>query len=610
MTIDLDRARLAQEQTLTWQLRDMKLTEMVTVYLSVDKGSHEHTIYCVLIPFREAEAVLSNPADWDLLFGEGTPSAVGTEPVIKYLRHGVDTGREPLVINRCFNESQTNYGQRTHYSEISEEFRLFHNLYHDRETDEYIKIDDEGNEERVAIVEPHCIKIRLKEIRQFLAIKRMYLSIQFRHYEYSEHSLEELGVSEDEVKLSGPNSDDIDICWSRWGYSADYNIRENYRTFSVLEGKRLIKPLPVSESGFRGFAEELKKKYVEFIIGVDENGDEINATCDPTKVNYYDRNPEFPHHLTAVQFRKAVLDKYYREPSKYSVEDSGLGCPWWGMRIDNHHDDKVVVFLRDLCSLPYTEQHHWRAYNIRPEGGISDTYFKRCIEGRFTDSDRPEHLFKQSYRDLQKESEKYLGWQLLLPLAPGDEHHFTSLRVPSTDEHREFDELVLSLTKLLIDSLNQKQLKELISIEQEENLNSEQKQQLNRSIGCLEIALSCCDVEDAADHISFLRELQKLRSSGTAHRKGSNYQKIAKDFGIESQSLQAVFAGVLWKALSVLDYFIWLVRSGQVNPEIIKKNSLEKGYAIFDEMIGFAKSDVTDGAINHDEVIHELESKP
>ena len=73
MTIDLDRARLAQEQTLTWQLRDMKLTEMVTVYLSVDKGSHEHTIYCVLIPFREAEAVLSNPADWDLLFGEGTP---------------------------------------------------------------------------------------------------------------------------------------------------------------------------------------------------------------------------------------------------------------------------------------------------------------------------------------------------------------------------------------------------------------------------------------------------------------------------------------------------------------------------------------------------------
>ena len=48
------------------------------------------------------------------------------------------------------------------YNEISEEFRLFHNLYHDKEKDEYIKIDDEGNEHRVAVVEPNHIQIRLQ----------------------------------------------------------------------------------------------------------------------------------------------------------------------------------------------------------------------------------------------------------------------------------------------------------------------------------------------------------------------------------------------------------------------------------------------------------------
>jgi hypothetical protein len=184
------------------------------------------------------------------------------------------------------------------------------------------------------------------------------------------------------------------------------------------------------------------------------------------------------------------------------------------------------------------------------------------------------------------------------------------LRIPATDEQSDFDELVLSLTKILIDSLNQKELKKLISLKQEENLSPDQQEMLKGSIGCLEIALSCCGVEDAADHITFLRKLQSLRSSGSAHHKGSSYQKIAQDFGIEGQSLRVVFAGILSKALEVLDYFIFLIQSRQINREIIEQNNRERGYAILGKMIGFAESDSTDGSINHDEVIYELESKP
>lgn len=54
--------------------------------------------------------------------------------------------------------------------EICEEFRLFHRLYHDRKSDQYLKIDDDGNEDLVAVVEPDHVQIRLKELRQFLAI--------------------------------------------------------------------------------------------------------------------------------------------------------------------------------------------------------------------------------------------------------------------------------------------------------------------------------------------------------------------------------------------------------------------------------------------------------
>ena len=608
MSIDLDRKRLAQEDPLQSLLRKMRLTEMITMHQWIEKeDSHEYAIYCALMPSRQIERALSDPADWDLHFYEGTPSAVGLGQ-FRYLRYGEDNGIEPLIINRDFTESQTNYRKRKAYSEISEEFRLFHNLYHDRKKEAYIKIDDEGNEHRVAVVKPDCIKIRLKEIRQFLAIKEMYLSIQFCYYEFSKYSLGALGVSKDEAKTDRKTTADGEICWKHTYYT---EIHESEQAFSVLEGKQLIEPLPKSKSGFPGFAEEPKKKHVKFIIGIDENGEEIRHTCNPTKLNRYGNNPGAFYDITPVHFHKQVLDKYYHEPSKYSVKDSRVSCPWWGMRIDNHHNDKVIVWLKELASLPYKEQLHWQSHNILPEGGLSKTYFERYLKGSFTaTSDQPEHLFKQRYEHLRKESEKYLGWQLLRPLDPLDKHHLKGLRVPSTDEQRDFDALVLSLTKILIDSLNQKELKKLISLKQEENLSPDQQEMLKGSIGCLEIALSCCGVEDAADHIAFLRKLQQLRSTGSAHRKGSNYQKIAKDFGIESQSLRSVFAGILSKALDVLDYFIFLIRSRQINREIIEQNNIEKGYAIIGQMIGIADSDSTDGSVNHDEAIYELDSKP
>jgi hypothetical protein len=537
MNIDVDRNRLSQTGMLECLRRNPQLTDMVTAYMSDKKGSHDHGIYCALIPSNQIELVLSNPC-WDLSHGQGLPSAVvhykNGKECAEYLRYGIDSGIEPLVIDREF------YGMRDNYQEISEEFRLFHRLYHDRKIDQYIKIDDNANEHIVVIAEPNCIQIRLKEIRQFLAIKEMYLSIQFDCREHSEYSLEEL-----EIEEGGSDQREDLICWGH--HYGDFGGIGSYRAFSRLLGVRLIAPLPKSKSGFWGFAEEPKKKHVEFIIGVGEDGDEILA------------NPYDVDYLTPVHFRKQVLEKYYQQPSKYSVEDAILCCGnLWNLYIDNHHDDRVCVWLGDLGrDLSYEEQLHWRTHNIPPQGGVSATYFKRQILAQFADSERPEHIFKQRYHDLKKICDEWLGWQLLLPLDTNDEHHFQSVRIPATDEQRDFDELVLGLTKVLIDSLNEKHLNKLIP--------SEQMVDLKGSITRLETALTACGVQDAAEHLAFLRKLQNLRSSSAAHRKGSNYRKIANDFGVENQSLRAVFTGILWQAVALLDYFIMVVRSGQIS---------------------------------------------
>ena len=84
MSIDLERLSLAQR--LKYMRRNLKLTEMIPVYWN----KKEFGIYCALIPSIQVERALAK-SSWDLHFYQGTPSAVGVEP-LQYLRYGDDNG--------------------------------------------------------------------------------------------------------------------------------------------------------------------------------------------------------------------------------------------------------------------------------------------------------------------------------------------------------------------------------------------------------------------------------------------------------------------------------------------------------------------------------------
>ena len=541
MNIEQERNRLTQTETLAKLRRNISMADMLTVYLKRSDDASSHYIHCALVPSSHLEEFLANP-DWDLMHGGGLPGSVSSwENGVKkvtYLRYGNTEGIEPLVIGG------------KDYLEISEEFRLFHRLYRNRSKGQYVKVDEVGTEQVVAIVEPNQVKIRLKEIRQFLAIKEMHLSVQFDCQEYSEYMLEELGL----VK-GAKDQQEGGCCWGLGYGKQEWTGHQS--AFSWLMGKRFIEPLPKSKSGFCGFA-DARKKYVDFIIDVDDNGDEVEYTSAPDSLaDFFGANPDAPNYLTPVSFRKQVLDKYYQQPSKYKILDNALWCGnLWMLQIDNHHDDKVCVWLGDLGrNLPHKEQLHWKVYNFASETGVSETYLHRQIDAQPTDSDRSEHVFQQRLGTLKKTCQEQLGWPLLLPLEPDDTYHLQNIRVPANDEQRDFDELVLGLTKILIDSLNEKQLNTLIPHEQRESVKG--------SISRLEAALSACGVDDADEHIFFLRRLQKLRSTGSAHRKGSSYNRIAQEFGVDSQDLRAVFTGILQKAIVCLDYLIQLVKSNR-----------------------------------------------
>ena len=556
MSIASDRERLLQKHNLKWIQRDLKATDMVIVCRpNLAKIRSDYFILGGLIPCNLAEEVLSGEYISDVIenvWPEPTAYRSDRESPIKYFRWGVNQdayGSEPLVIGRQFSKMKEDY------LEICEEFRFFHNLYHDKETNTYIKIDDAGNETTVAIVKPNEVQIRLKEIRQFLAIKEMCLSLLFEFNEYSEYFLEELELSEFE------QCDFIRkglMCWTynRWDIPV-----QKFQSISRLRGRKLIEPLPKSKSDFGDFTE--KPKYVEFIVDVDDNGDEVYHTCNPHKLKKVSgENPDAPWDITPVHFRKQVLGRYYDEPNKYTVKDSRVECGIWGLKIDNHDSDKVCVLLRDLgISLPYTEQLHWRAHNLPPEGGVSETFYRRMVLGEWANSDQPDLLFKQSYEQLQKACDERLGWQLLKSLSPADEYRLKRLRIPVSDEQCDFDDLVQDLQTILIESIDVKGLKRLLPEAERVNLKGK------RSIEVLGEVLNFHSIGDADHRVSFLQKLQTLRSKGSGHRKGSDYHKIANYFGIDSLGQQEAFIAILKQALDTVDFFTSVVRSGKLGGE-------------------------------------------
>ena len=545
--------RLSQSSKLEKLRQNLQLTDMLTVYKSDRGESYYEGVYGVLVPIENIDSILADP-HWNFHYEEGMPTFCrhsDEERAVEYLRYGNTDGFEPLVINRNF------HGIKPNYEEINEEFRLFHELYHNPKTSTFSKINSKGSEHVVIEVEEHVINIRLREIQEFLAAKSMALSLQFDFCEYSHYSCQDQqtgmkpGIhqhTEPEHLLSwGLAYNDVHIPATKW------------KSASSLRGKKLFMPLPEFKSSFFD-SEQRQEEYVTFIIGVDDSGNTVNYTSNPDRLaNFFGSNPGAPNYLTPVHFSKDVLDKYYRKPSTYSVESSILRCgSLWALQMDNHHSDKVCAWLGDLGrDLPYEEQLHWRAYNIHPQESLSDTFYKNQILGMPTDSSQIEELFEKSFDDLRRASESALGWPLLLPLPTQDQHYMQSLRVPASDEQSEFDELVLALAKILVDSLNKKGLMKLIPLKERDDSKG--------SIRILEIVCKNSNVEGADRHISYLRKIQDLRSSGSAHRKGKKYAKVSKQYGVEDRDLRAVFSEILEQGVEALDFFATAVNRGRMN---------------------------------------------
>lgn len=344
------------------------------VHESVHEPGRSIGAYCALAEFSLRKKAL-NSDGWLLTKSSGAPAFMQSlddgESVVTYLPHGgADDGIERLVLVREY------HGAAEAELELDQQFRLFHNLRYVRETDTYVKMNDDGTHTVAVRFVGRRMEARTALLKQYIAARQVDLLLFIDSFVHSEDAPD----STETQRFRGEfYNGRLDCFESRAGSSGPYGSR--------YTATKVIPPGPVETCGIWPFG-EADKHFPEFIIGEDEHGRPVMFTCDPDQLaNHFGKNPDAPHYLTPVHFRRDVLAKYYDHPELYSVEDGYLRCAGlWGLQIDNDHVDRVVVFLGDLGrDLPVAERDHWRGHMVMPDAPISDTNLRRSLLAQPTD---------------------------------------------------------------------------------------------------------------------------------------------------------------------------------------------------------------------------------
>ena len=498
--------------------------------------------YCALIENSSLEEALSH-YDWDLRYGNGKPG---------FIFH-YENGKETYNFSNYYNENvqplvynREEFGNRPNYLELAEEFRLYHNLfedYKDSENKNYIYLDSNGDEEIVAIISKNEVKIKLNFIKDFISAKKMSLLIFFDLMRRSDKSLSELNIKELNETIKG----------NQFIYSHIINdISEmsyyNFISQSWIMGKSAIQGISDYYPNKYGKIDENDDLFEEYIIGYNDDGNTISFSSDEEKLsNYFGKNPNSPHYLTPVYFNKEVLKKYYDNPHKYSVEDGVIHCIGvWALRLDNSCSDYVVVFLGDLGKLNHKEQLYWKSHNIKPQNGLSYTGYSRAFLGEPADPSTPDLYFKMKYKQFNDKWKAKYGWYLFKPLSTADDHYFISFHLLTSDNNeKEFDEQILSLTKIIIDSLNEEELKKILTTLESNDKGIDKFEKFLKENGL-----------SYPDMIKFIRKLQSLRSTSVAHRR-SEKNKEANDtinyFMIGKMSLKEVLEKIIIDTIKIFN---------------------------------------------------------
>jgi hypothetical protein len=442
---------------------------------------------------------------WDFLAGSGRPGFVvwwdgENGEQVEYQTVGAE-GVFPLVFLRTFD------GAFPKVVELAEDFRLKWDLFERRPGQEWVTTDDVGDVVVVAELRDGALRIRKDYLRKYQAARQLALVLQVVVDRRAGDELAHLS----DVNLQVREGEFVLAYHGDGGMGGHLSGEDKH--FTRLIGKRVVPAPPIERCGDYPF--EPAARFATFIIDTDEEGEPVEYSADPDALaNYFGANPDAPHFLTPVYFDRGVLDKYYADSDRYEIDDGRITSrSAWSLQIDNALEKHVVVFLGDLGGLPYREQQYWRSHNVLPVGGMSETAIRRAFLGEFADSTHVEHRFQATYDQVNAAWRARFGTPLYLEPHKGDAHLLKALHVPTNPSVAAFDTQAVNLAKVVVDSLNESGVSDLLGSKVAEEKGIAKLDRLGKDKAVQAVANLC----------SVLREVQGIRSRAAAHRKGGDF---------------------------------------------------------------------------------------
>ena len=436
---------------------------------------------------------------------------------------------ESFVVSRTF------HGLYPATFEPVQNFILYHELFYDRDKKAYV--DPISTDPVIRYANHEHVLVRIEHLKDYLAARKMIL---VRFHDHRRH----VGrpITDAVRKHHGSRVVKND---SRFYDTIVY--ADEKETRSRLLGKDIITAYDEPRHHEYRLLAGKRYKFVKFIWKIDDDGNPVEASCN--------RDQEPNDFLRKVYFKKDVLQKYYGNTRIYTVTDGSLRhLDLWDIPHWQNECNLVFVLLGDLGRIPYEEQLHWKQYNVAPDGGISETFYKRQIKGEFAESGDPIHVIIHLRKQINEKFQKAFGFSLFRELAKGDRYVLDTLHGLTTNEQKEFDEQILYMAKGFVDSLDKKSLKSNTRWTPESSSDDTTLKYLENFLR----ERSNLEQDDVSDLIEIFRSVQKLRSLSTAHVKSTKYDayltkteldqleprerflKVSQTFCVQLKKLQSI----------------------------------------------------------------------
>lgn len=482
-------------------------------------------------------------AAWDIRIGKGFPYIEeSSEKAVKYIPSG---NRD--IVPLCYWQEFPN--DKTQWVPL-QDFVLLNNLFFDHVKNAYIHLDEDLNPTEVISIEDDNVFILSEYLHRYISARQMYLALYFDGLPADTDdfvSYEDFYQVHECQPFAGPQD--------HLFYNFHYSENSKGKRFVSILGKHLISPEKIEKCGYEPF-DDPEEEFEEFIIGHTRIGEKIISTCDPGQLNdLFVHNKKY-NYLQPVFFDHSVLKKYYDKPELYSVTDTYIekkGC--WLIRY-NQSDTKGIIslYLGDLGrDLPYSEQKYWRHYNRYADASICETGKRRDLLGEWVETTDTVTVFKEEYEKLQALWFQKFNWYLFRPLPKQNLYCYETLHLPVTESRDEFNQMILSIAKITIDSVDEGKINNLIK---DEIAANEDGKKIAGSINRLEILFKKYNLPDYESHVSFFRKVQDIRSTGAAHSGNEkNYSKAAEKIGLTDNNYYEVIKDILERFQT---FFQWL----------------------------------------------------